>query len=153
MLGKLEAALESAAGDALMEQGGGRLVGVFALAGNGEYAILHVNRQVLLGKAGDSQRDSIVIFIAALDIVGRIALLGRGLQQADQAIEADSGAEKGRVIDTHGQPPESVVWARRNHFARAIAGYETGPIAAAGTVLFGTEKARFKAFAGLENHY
>jgi hypothetical protein len=52
-----------------------------------------------------------------------------------------------------GQPPESVVWARRNHFAQAIAGYETGPMAAAGTALFGTEKARFKAFADLENHY
>src|SRR6185503_11369397 len=35
MFGKLEAALKSAAGDALMEQRGGRLIGLFALAGNG----------------------------------------------------------------------------------------------------------------------
>ena len=102
MLGKLEIALEGAAGDTLVQQRAGRLLGVFALAGDGEDAILHVDRQVLLGKAGDRQGDAIVILIAALDIVGRIALLRGRLQKADQTIKADGGTEKGGLVDTHG---------------------------------------------------
>ena len=97
MLGELEAALEGAAGDALVQEVG--LCALFALAGDGQHAILHVHRQVLVGKAGDRHGDAIVILVAALDIVGRIALLGRGIQQVQKPVKADGGAEKRRMID------------------------------------------------------
>src|ERR1700761_8000178 len=52
MLGELEAALEAPAGDALIEKGVRLVGGVgLALAGDGEHAVLHIDRQVAFGKA------------------------------------------------------------------------------------------------------
>ena len=47
---------------------------VFALAGDGQDAVLHFDGEVLLGEAGDREGDAVMILVAALDIVGRIAL-------------------------------------------------------------------------------
>ena len=68
MLGELEAALKGAAGNALVQKGGLRLLNIFALAGDREHAVLHVYRQVLLGKAGDSQGDAVIILVGPLDM-------------------------------------------------------------------------------------
>ncbi len=146
MLGKLEAALEGAAGDALVqERRACRFVSVFALAGDGQHAVLDVHRQVLLGKAGDRQGDAVVVLVVAFDIVGRIALLGRGFQKTDQPVKADGGAEKGGIVDTHG-----------NNLLRSVAdpagpiprGTGTGPITAAGQPLSGMKNDAFKPFPG-----
>ena len=50
----------------------------FALAGDGEDAVLDLDGEVLFGKAGDGDGDAVMILVAALDIVGRIALGGVG---------------------------------------------------------------------------
>ena len=75
MLGKLEATLKGAADNALVQKFAGRFFSLLALAVDGQDTILHVYGQVLFGKAGDRQGDAIVVLVAALDILGRIALL------------------------------------------------------------------------------
>src|SRR5579871_6185981 len=100
MLGELEAALKAAAGDALVKQRGLPVVGLaLALAGDGEDAVLHVNRQVLLGEAGDRKGDAIIILVGAFDIVRGVTLFGRGFQKPDQAVKTDGRAEKRRIVD------------------------------------------------------
>ena len=73
MLGKLELALKGAAGNALMQIGrlGGGLG--FALAFHGQDAIANLDAEILFGETGHRQGDAIMVFVAALDIVGRIA--------------------------------------------------------------------------------
>ena len=101
MLGELEFALKSAARNALVQIGG--LAGLVALAGDGQNTIGHFDAEVLFGKAGGGDGDAIIILVAALDIVGRIAL-GRvgALEQIEQPIKADGGTEERRIIQTHG---------------------------------------------------
>jgi hypothetical protein len=94
MLGELELALEGAPGNALMEIGG--LVALFALAADREDGVLHFDAEILLGEAGDGDGDAIMVFIAAFDVVGRIARRAfGGLEQIQQAVKADSAAEAG----------------------------------------------------------
>src|SRR5690348_2874155 len=102
MLGQLELALESAPGDALMQIGG--LGRIFALAGDGQHAIGDFDAEILFRKAGGGDGDAIIILVAALDIVGRVAALrGVGiLEQVEKTVEADSGTIERRIIQTHG---------------------------------------------------
>ena len=101
MLGKLETALKAAAGNALVQQRRGGLFGLVTLAADGQDTVLHVHGKLLFGKAGDRQSDAVIVFVAALDVVGRIALLGRGFQKTEQPVKAYGGTEKGGIIDTH----------------------------------------------------
>ena len=100
MFGQLEFALEGAAGDALMKISG--LAGLFALAGDGQDAVSNFDAEILFGKSRGCDRNAVIILVAALDIVGRIALSGVGaFEQIEQTIEADGGTEERRIIQTH----------------------------------------------------
>ena len=90
MLGQLEAALEGAAGNALMQIG--RLLGFgFALAGDGQDAVADLDAEILLAKAGDRDGDAIMVLVAAFDVVGRIAL---GACRPIQASRADDRSRR-----------------------------------------------------------
>src|SRR6185437_3084586 len=128
MLGKLEAALEGAAGNALVQEGGLRLLTVLAPAADREHAVLDIDREVLVGKAGDRQGDTVIILVGPFDIVGRIALLAGGLQQIDQPVKTDGGTEKGRIVDTHETTSVKRCRSPADHSGRA----GTGPMTAAG---------------------
>src|SRR5581483_4877369 len=147
MLSELEAALEGAAGNALVQERGlGPVRDLITLAADGEHAVLHVNRQVLLGKAGNGQGDAIIVLIGPLDIVGRVALLAGGFQQVDQPVEADGGTEKGRIIDTH----ETTSSKRCPKARQTIPAGWTGPMAAADSRYLGEQKTASRPFRGLE---
>ena len=75
---------------------------LFALAGDRQHAVAHLDVQVLLGEAGDRDRDAVVGLVGALDVVGGIAVAGiDGLfEHVEQMVEADGGTEIGGKI-TH----------------------------------------------------
>src|SRR5205814_3661176 len=118
MLGELEAALERAAGNALIEDvlalG---LVALFALARNAEHAIVQLHVQVLLGEARDRDGDAVMGLVGALDVVGRVAIagvvLGYLIQHVEQPVEADGRTEKRGKIESHGHNllRSDVVWS------------------------------------------
>src|SRR5690606_9811978 len=103
VVGKLEATLEAARGDAVVQ--------VLALlilrllgAGDGERLLLHVDADLVLPEAGDRHGDAVLVLAQPLDVVGRVA--GRALiepghrvDEFEQPVEADGGAIKGGKID------------------------------------------------------
>jgi len=103
MLGQLELTLKRAACDALMQEGRLGIGVAFALALHGQDTITDLDGEILFSETGHRDGDGIMILVAALDIVGRVALgiAVRLIQQIKQPIEADSGTEKRGMIQTH----------------------------------------------------
>ena len=103
MFGKLELARKGASGNALMQKGWfGAFIGLL-LALDGQYAIADLDTKILFGEAGNGKHDAIMVLVAALDIVGRVAL-GVAvclIQQTQQAVKADSGTVERGMIQTH----------------------------------------------------
>ena len=90
-IGQHEAALELARGDAAVQVD--PAFGVVGLASaHHELVVLQGDREVVLGEAGQRQRDAVRRIAALLDVVGGIAVvarLGRALHQAVQLLEAE----------------------------------------------------------------
>src|SRR5262249_55235687 len=98
--GELEAALEGAPGNAMVEIA--LLLAVFTLARERQHAIADLDVQIFLGKACDRDRDPIVGLIGTLDIVGRVAVAGIDgrIEHVEQMVESDGGTEIGGKV-TH----------------------------------------------------
>ena len=118
MLGELEAALERAAGNALVKDVLAlRLVALFALARNGEHAVVQLHIQVLLGEPGHRNADAVMGLVGTFDVIGRVAVAGivlRNLvQHVEQPVEADGRTEKRGKIESHGHNllRSDVVWS------------------------------------------
>ena len=105
MLGQLELTLKRAPGNALMQEGRlGIGVGFRACpARSGRHHATSMPRS-FSAKPATAMVTRIMILVAALDIVGRVALgvAVRLIQQIKQAVEADGGTEKRGMIQTHG---------------------------------------------------
>src|SRR5262245_55773961 len=107
MVGELEAPLERAGRDALVEH-----VAVLAVllgllvAADRERVLLHLDRQIVLGEAGDRNGHAIGVIVGALDVVGRVA--GRSfveaadllVEQRKQTVEADGRTIEGSKIES-----------------------------------------------------
>src|SRR5690606_41654835 len=108
MVGKLEAALEAAGGDAAIEQFGALAVGlVLALALDGQNVAVSLDGDVLLREAGDGHGDAVGILAGALDIVGGIGLaavrLRERVEHGEEAVEAYGRAiERAKIDMTQG---------------------------------------------------
>src|SRR3954468_4672421 len=92
---KLEPALEAARRDALIQNVGLALFRSLLLAANRESVLLHLDRKVLIGEAGDRDGNPVSVLAGALDVVGRV----RGSRiDADQLIEhREQAVEPDRV--------------------------------------------------------
>src|SRR5262249_11646652 len=108
VLGELEHALERARRDALVEHLALLLVGLgLLLALDGQRVLLRLDREVVLGKARDRERDAVGVLAGPLDVVGRI---GRATVEArnlvehrEEPVESDGGTIEGSKIErTHG---------------------------------------------------
>jgi hypothetical protein len=108
IVGKLEAPLERAGRDALIEHLTLLLAGfLLLLAADRERIFLRLDRQIGVGKTRDRDRDAIRVLAGTLDVVGRI---GRGravdagaVEHRKQAVEADGGTIEGSKIESsHG---------------------------------------------------
>src|SRR4051812_28597667 len=106
ILGELEAELESALGNAAMQElalllGGG---GFGAL--DDEAVLLGLDHEVALGKAGNRDGDAVGIIADLLDVVGRVGfgfLADEAIETVEDAIETDGRAiEGGKIIGLHG---------------------------------------------------
>ena len=104
VVGKLEHALESASGDALVEHLADVLFLHLLLALDGQRVFLRLDRQLVLAEAGDGYGDAIVVLAGALDVVGRVARSGlKAVQHRKQPVEADGRAIEGSKIESsHG---------------------------------------------------
>src|SRR5262245_12177688 len=123
VVGKLEAALERAGRDALIEHLTLLLVTLFLLlAADRERVFLRFDGQVVLGEARNRNRDAIGVLAGPLDVVGRVTR-GRfsdAIEHREQTVEADGGTIKGSKIESsHGissikrhadGPPEGRTW-------------------------------------------
>jgi len=108
MIGQLETAQEAAFGDAAMQE----FAFHFALfrrglaTGNGQQAVLGLDLQVVLAKAGNGDLDGKFVISDAFNIVRRIALgaiqTGGAVNHVGHAVKANHGAIKGGQINrTH----------------------------------------------------
>ena len=108
MIGKLEAALEGALGNAAIEEFAllGLLVfGLFTL--DGQHMGMCLDRKLGFIEAGNGHGYPVKVLAGAFNIVGRIALglfrLTEAVQHGEQAIETDGGTvERGKIDVTHG---------------------------------------------------
>src|SRR6185437_11931641 len=95
MVGKLETALESAPGDAAMQEL--RTLGIrLGLALHGQRVVLDGDVDVALTETGDRERDAVRILAELLDVVGRVGdgIGRRGrLDQTAEPVEADGRTE------------------------------------------------------------
>src|SRR5262245_28553846 len=106
VVGKLEAALEGAGGDAAM-QVAAITVAIGNLAGNAQAVLLLDDLDVLVGEAGHREGDPVAVFASLLDVVGRIAgagaLIGYSIEKLEDPDETDGRAEQRRKVEsTHG---------------------------------------------------
>ena len=103
ILGKLEAQLEGALGNAAMEEFTGllgRLGSLGALDGQGVF--LALDDDVALGEAGHRDRDAVGVIAELLDVVGRVGLgflADEAVEAVEQPVEADGRAIEGGKID------------------------------------------------------
>ncbi|CAH1663905.1 hypothetical protein CHELA20_52492 [Hyphomicrobiales bacterium] len=107
MVGELEAALEGASGNALIED----IWLLFTvrnllLATDGEGVLLHLDAEVFIREARDSDRDAIVVLAGPLDVIGRIGRRAvdarRLVEQREKPVKADGGTiEGGKIKLTH----------------------------------------------------
>src|SRR5262249_7034875 len=108
VVGKLEAALESAGRDALIEHLALLLVSlVLLLAADRQRVLLGLDRQIGITKARDRDRNPVRVLAGALDVVGRIT--GRGIEAGSlvehgkEPVEADGRTiEGGKIESSHG---------------------------------------------------
>src|ERR1044072_2184320 len=108
VVGELEAALESARRDALIEHLAWLLVGRRLLvAADRQGVFLRLDRELVIREARDRDRNAVGVIAGALDVVGRVA--GRSIkaggivEHRKQAIEADGRTIKGSKIESsHG---------------------------------------------------
>ena len=101
MVGQLEAALEGARGDALVQELGLGFDLLGLLAGNGQGVALGLDGDIGWGEAGDRHGDAVGVLRQALDIVGGIGrgLEGRGfVKHAGETVETDGGTVKGGQV-------------------------------------------------------
>jgi lysophospholipase len=107
VISELKATLECASGDTLIEIFG-LFSGLFDLlfAADDERIFFRFDRQFLIGKASDRNRDAIIVLVETLDIVGRVAVslrVGELIDHFEQAIETNRIAVEWRQIKTtHG---------------------------------------------------
>src|SRR5947209_10780064 len=107
VVGELEAALERAGRDALIEHLTLRLGLLLLLAFHGERIFLGFDRQFILGEARDRNGNAIGVFAGTLDVIGRIsggrAVKAGAIEHREQAVEADGGTVEGSKIESsHG---------------------------------------------------
>src|SRR5947209_14814830 len=108
VIGKLEAALERAGRDALIEHLTLRLAGLFLLlAADRERVFLGLDRQFVLGKARDRDANAVGVLAGTLDVIGRIsggrAVKAGAIEHREQAVEADGRTIEGSKIESsHG---------------------------------------------------
>jgi hypothetical protein len=111
ILGELETTIKAAPGYTLIEKM--RRFDVFflfAAALNRKHTFPDFDAQVVFAKAGNGQRNPVVVFVGSLDVVGRIArtriVLTYRVEHVGEAIKADGGTEKrGKIKATHGSYP------------------------------------------------
>src|SRR6185369_2557927 len=106
VVGKLEAALERAGRDALIEHLTLLLVALLLLlAADRERVFLGLDRQLVLRKARNRNRDAIGVIAGPLDVVGRVGRrrFNGVIEHREQTVEADGGTIKGsKVESSHG---------------------------------------------------
>src|SRR3954467_13884962 len=108
IIGKLEAALERAGRDALIEHLALVLFALLLLlAPNGEGVFLGLDRPVVLAKARDRSGDAVGVLAGTLDVIGRIsggrAVKAGAVEHREQAVEADGGTiERSKIESSHG---------------------------------------------------
>src|SRR5262249_15157902 len=140
MLGELEDALERARGDALVEHLALLLVGLgLLLALDGQRILLRLERDVVLGKARDCDRDAVGVLAGPLDVVGRIGRARDGdrplVEDREELVESDGGTIEGSKIErTHGISSWSdmrrvrrdgrSLWVARTGWLRALSSWE-----------------------------
>jgi len=118
IIGKLETQLESAFGNAAMEEFTG-LVGFRHRLGalDHETVFLGLDGDVTIGKAGDGNRDAVGVLARALDIVGRIGLgflPDERVEAIEDAVETDSRTIEGGKIDgLHSHILRKATWMSR----------------------------------------
>src|SRR5215216_996925 len=93
MVSELEATFEVPRGDALVEHVSALLLVVSLLAADPQRVLLHLDRKISVGEAGDGDRDVIGVLAGALDIVRRIARCGAFhpadlVEHGEQPVEA-----------------------------------------------------------------
>src|SRR5262249_32979998 len=102
VVGKLEAPLEAAPGNAAVQEL--PLLAVrLLLAAHRDGLLLHVDVELVLAETGHRHGDPVLVVAQALDVVGRIAhsvaIEARGaVQQIEQAVEANGRAIEGAEI-------------------------------------------------------
>jgi hypothetical protein len=104
VVGKLELALESAPGDALIEHLAAVVLLDLLLALDGQRVLFRFERQFVLAEASDGYGDAIVVLAGAFDVVGRVARSGlKAVQHRKQPVETDGRAIEGSKVErTHG---------------------------------------------------
>jgi hypothetical protein len=104
VVGKLEDALKSARGDALIEQFAVLLFLDLLGALDRQRVFFRFDRKFVLAEAGNRDGDAVVVFSGAFDVVGRVAGGGfKPVQHGEQPVKADGGTIKGSKIKrTHG---------------------------------------------------
>src|ERR1043165_330157 len=107
VVSELEAALERAGRDALVEHLA-LLLGLFLLlAADRERVLLGLDRQFVLGEARDRNRNAVGVIAGTLDVIGRIgrgrAVKAGAIEHREQTVEADGRTIEGSKIEsTHG---------------------------------------------------
>src|SRR5947209_2856512 len=107
IVGKLEAALERAGRDALIEHLALVLGLLLFLTFHGERVFLGLDRQFVLGKARDRNRDTVGVFAGTFDVIGWVsgsrAVKAGAIEHREQTVEADGGTIEGSKIESsHG---------------------------------------------------
>ena len=103
IFGQLEAQLESALGNAAMQEFTGFLARTRRLgAFDDEAVLLALDSDIALGETSDRDRDAVGIVADLLDVVGRVGLgllADKAIEAAEQPVEADGRAIEGGKIE------------------------------------------------------
>src|ERR1700693_4837035 len=103
MVGELEATLEGARGDALVEDVVRSLAVRLLLAADGEGVLLRLDRELLAGEARHRKGDAVGVLAGALDVVGRVSRrrvhAPERIEERKQAVVADGGTVEGSEIE------------------------------------------------------
>jgi hypothetical protein len=104
VVGKLEDALKSARGDALIEHFAVLLFLRLFGALDRQRVFFRFDRQVFLAETGDRDCDAVVVLTSPLDVVGRIARSClESIKHGKEPVETDGGTVKGSKIESsHG---------------------------------------------------
>src|SRR5580704_14330961 len=107
IIGELEATLEGSRGNALVEHLPGLILVVgLLLAPDRQPILLHLDREISVGEAGDCDRDAIGVLSRPLDIIGRIVRQTfhavELVEHGKHTVEADRDTVEGSKIEcTH----------------------------------------------------